>query len=504
MSSFDIGDNPTARRPTPYEKSVMRQQLETPGWKGSWVEGTQYYAFDQVLQNGWLAIATADTTDPPEPEPEGPQFYPYQGIDPTSSISSKLVVSGNRYFFPKAGILSGYRVYVIGGNEYTVTVVEEPTGTPIYRQIASLNPQTTGWVDLSIEPVFVGSSTTFDLIISTREPDPTPTVYSGNWNYVTQNNDAIPTTGTINHSNKTLTSLRVHKTDDDGGDRSVELASMTIGDVISTESLSWAIQSIKDNGTWIDFSVAPAQQSFPTGVQNFDFETVVSTPITYLEDADYWLTSQFAGLIRGVIATDGDYQNATVNDSAYGTDILIQDFVASPDWDILAYSDLLAGASGNSPGIISINSNVSPSYNQFWFDSEVHGVPPTQMVGTSWEVIEGYVADGPSKGIDGTIASSEMVIDQMGIHRVSVGVSATMSNNRDYDFGLRITRNASVIEERRFFRLRDGGDCQSGEVSQLISLEAGDKLHPITKASTANADLDPETLVFHIERIREV
>jgi hypothetical protein len=136
--------------------------------------------------------------------------------------------------------------------------------------------------------------------------------------------------------------LRFHKTDQNG-DQSAQLATMTVGDTIEGAGVRWSISAIVDNGTWIDFTVAPQQQGTPDGIQDFVFETVTATPITVVADADYYVP--FPG-VEPFYSVDGAARILTQD--AYNVDILVQAVAISPDWDIAATSS--GGGTGGGGG----------------------------------------------------------------------------------------------------------------------------------------------------------
>jgi len=244
--------------------------------------------------------------------------------------------------------LQGFRVYLVTGNTYAFYFVEDPDGARIVKTLGSITASLTGWKEFTVSGGLITTGYEFEVIAQVQEPDPTPTVFTGNWTYDTPNNPGVPTSGVISHANNESGVLRVNKTDNDSGDRSVDLASLDIGDVIQfnqPDGTRYAIQSIADNGTWIAFGVAPSVQSAPDGVTSFGFETVTATPITIMQDTDYWtLNPRPSAIIQGTLAVDDN--PAVLSDEAYGVDILVQEYTASPDWDMLATSVSASGGEG--------------------------------------------------------------------------------------------------------------------------------------------------------------
>lgn len=309
-------------------------------WLYPYVPG-EYGPNTMTRVGDWTVISNKRTSDYPVPQYSGEEFNIYSGDMQDAQTNAKQVIFGTRYLSPIGAYLKAWRVYVIAGNNYKLYSVEDPTGDKIINLQYEFTASENGWVDISTNPILILPDTEFDLIAIVQEPDPTPTVFSGDWNYSKPTNPTIPQTGGITHSNKELGSISVSYIDDNLADRTTELQSLTVGDVIRTPELDWAIQSTLDQGTYIEFNIAPSTQLLTTGVKTFEFETKVATPITYGIDNDYYISDPN---ISGLFANDDSYDNITVNDNAYGIDLLVQELVQSEDWDIVASSANLGGA----------------------------------------------------------------------------------------------------------------------------------------------------------------
>ncbi|RLC09880.1 MAG: hypothetical protein DRI24_21100, partial [Deltaproteobacteria bacterium] len=170
-------------------------------------------------------------------------------------ISAKQVLFGNRYTLNSDGYLNSYRINTVIGNHYNIVIVVDPLGSPVARQLLSFTADITGWVTKSIPQTIFKSGLAFDLIVQVNEPDPTPTVWTGDWDYTTPNNVSAPTAGQIAHANKAIDTLSVSYTDNASGDRTAELQALVAGDIISAMGSSWSIQSSSIQGSYIDFVV---------------------------------------------------------------------------------------------------------------------------------------------------------------------------------------------------------------------------------------------------------
>jgi len=310
-------------------------------WRGNWGPGT-YRKNEMVLDTGWTMIALVETTDRAAPQPSGLASYQYSGSAPESAVVAKQVIFGNRYSPVLNIILSNYRVNVIIGNHYTIYGVLDPLGDKIITEIADFVASITGWLEISKANVNVRAGTVFDMVVIVSEPDPTPSTFNGDWSYTLPNNITAPSSGQITHSNKQLDVLNIHKTDFLGGNRATELQNLDIGDVIDDGTIRWSIQNSTDNGTYMSYAVAPSLQS-SSGTKDFIFETVSPTPITRMEDVNYWAVNN--PLIQGIYAEDDIYDNVAVNDNAYGIDVFAQELTASEDWDVVSLSGSGGGGS---------------------------------------------------------------------------------------------------------------------------------------------------------------
>jgi hypothetical protein len=314
-------------------------------WQGEWAVG--FYKFNQVVKDGDYTMIVnnpAGTSDRAGPQDLGPAAYIYTGTIGTTNVSAKQLIYGQRYTTTVDSYASGYRVHTVTGNNYNVFLVEDPLGTPVFNQIIKFTATSDGWTEFALNGEILPSGTTFDFVVLETEPDPTPVTFNGNWNYTTPQNIAAPASGTMIHPNGSLSLLNVHKTDDAAADRSAELATLTVGDIIEGPNLRWAIQSITDQGTYITFGVSPQVQEAADGIQNFIFETVVATPLTYGVDVGFNVGPNVSGLF----IADGEYASIVLDTNQYGLDLKVTNVSFSPDWDVVA-----VGKGGGGSGDVS-------------------------------------------------------------------------------------------------------------------------------------------------------
>jgi hypothetical protein len=314
--------------------------------------GSTYDPGSMVLDDGWTMVANKQTSERASPQPTGAEFYLYQGTSPAAAVTAKQIIFGNKYTFGKSGYLNGYRIYAVSGNVYAVSSVQYPSeGPAIFTPILTFTATTTGWTEITTVPVIIFEGTVFDLFAVVQEPDPTPTVFTGNWSYFTPNNAGVPVSGQISHANQQLDQFRIHYIDDDAGDRTLEIQALGNGDVVVDDTgFRWSIQNNADAGTYAVLTVAPATQSGPDGARSFDFETTVATPITRMVDVNWWgLNPPVTGSIQGLYIEDGVYDDIVPDTSAYGTDLLMQEGEVSEDWDVAAPAS--TGVTGGGGGL---------------------------------------------------------------------------------------------------------------------------------------------------------
>jgi hypothetical protein len=285
---------------------------------------------------GWLSIALIDTKQYPVPRDVGEPFYIFDGTLVNQNTNAKQLLIGTRYLSNAPSYLKGYRLIdIVAGNKYEVYSVKDPLGTPIISLLTTFTAATSGELEFNIPVTLLGAGIGFDVFYKVVEPDPTPTTFNGDWDYQTSSGEVVPLAGQITQRTNQSSPIRVSKTDNNAGDRSAELAGLSVGDVIVLGDIRWAIQGITDNGTDLGFDVLPEVVSSITGVQNFVFETVASAPITYGQDTDYYLGN---ANVRGLFVADDGYDNIVENNNAYGVDILVQKADIPTEWSLLSYT----------------------------------------------------------------------------------------------------------------------------------------------------------------------
>lgn len=301
-------------------------------WVNGYISGDSVKKHDVVLAGAWTRSANKDTDDIAEPTAQGNESYVYQGTSPPASTVAKEIIASQIYTFSESRFVNGWRANTKAGQTYRAYLVQDPNGAAIVNPLQTWVASTDGWIEFSVSPAIAGVGVQFQLALVMQEPSPTPATWTASYLYSTPNNPAIPAAGECSQSTKLLDSLRFNKHDYVGTDRGAELGALSPGDIIvGPGGLRWSIQVTTDNTTWMDFTVAPAQQDTGTGVQTFTFETVTATAISYIEDVGYFASDP---AVTGQIRIDGGAPVSTQN--AYNIDLLTQGVYDSPDWDTVA------------------------------------------------------------------------------------------------------------------------------------------------------------------------
>ena len=329
-------------------------------WENKW-EQVQYQTNDMVLDGNWTMIANKDTTDRAAPQPIGTAFWLLPDNPTWVVIETTNYVKQGLHLIVPAGKLTElqsyrvwiednspdarYRVYYLDNNTGLIEVGEEFTGDIV---------PVPGWLEVPVSRGFAAGS---DVFIWLRgENHQANTTFNHAWVRGPNNqNNVDPGVGNWTTDNQ-FTSLRINKTDDDATDRSAELASVTIGSTLRPTSegdpdafLEYEVLTITDMGTWFQYGVTLLATGTngepPIGTRDqIYFEIPIPAPTDYVT------------LLNGLAA----YPNASgileigetgVVESADGhaMDVFLQEYIASPDWDLVSAIGGSGGGGGSEP-----------------------------------------------------------------------------------------------------------------------------------------------------------
>ena len=306
-------------------------------WQGQWISKT-YSPGMVVKDRGWTMVAKVTTNDVAAPYGVGAEKYLAAGATYAPLADTvKNVVYGTRVLNtvePK--FILGYKIDVIDTFSYRIFSVSNPlSATPTFNELTSFTATATETRTAYIPRTPLNSGGSFDIVADIKEPDPTPTVWTGDWVYDTPPANGIPLNGNVVQANVNQASLRISVIDNAAADRTAELAALSAGDTIGDGSSLWTITQSVDNTTWFDFTVSPNQQSPTDGLRTFTFSTTTPTAITIGRDLDFFVGD---ANVRGLLVTDGGWEDLVEDANAYSIDILYQDAYVSPDWEVVAFS----------------------------------------------------------------------------------------------------------------------------------------------------------------------
>ncbi len=288
-----------------------------------------------VIDDGWLAIANKDTCDRPAPQEQGnfAWLLPDAPSWLTGNVTDSAFMEGVDVTTTQWAQVNRYRVWGIASQPIQPIVILN-YGTPDETLIVEPEfiPATTGWIEVPIGTRIVEPNTQITFAVVRRPPTGTPTTFGGTWDYK-QKDDSPVSEGEIWHGGAGNTRMRISTTDDDGDDRSAELATLKVGDTIDGGGVTWRIVEIESlTGAQLQILVDPNTR-LPENKYTFTFTVYPDGAIDYPYLSNFWSGDPN---IRGFTAADGDPNNIVFDQDAYGVDISSVPLVASDDWDIMS------------------------------------------------------------------------------------------------------------------------------------------------------------------------
>lgn len=440
---------------------AKKSRLDALGWDAQYAPGKTVPELTAVHDEGWTMVSNKITDERAAPEPTGPEAQIFNGTLVPENDTAKQIIFGTRYAVTEAGYALGYRVDTVAGNEYQVFLVQDPLGAaPIISELVVFTADSTGWQEFNIGTLLLLPGNTFDIVAIVHEPDPTPVSFNGDWDYLKPGGGGgttrPPLSGEIVHPNNASNIFRVSKTDDNSAERSSELATLTVGDIIVSQGVRWAIQTIVDDITYYSYTVAPAVQAQDQGVFDFVFETVVATPITFGRDLNYW-DNVGLSTVRGLLGVDTDYANVSVLPDAFGVDLRVQAASISGDWDLMAVS----GAASSSTGA----GRLVETQTLGTFETSVVQTPTG--LGAAGVITVNYGTGGSTDGGEFDVAGTGVI----SVNEASGGAQY------NFEVGLRIGRAGAAgisIPVIRFMYSPDGIVGNAVQVGGTFSVEIED------------------------------
>lgn len=317
-------------------------------WRGYHQDGATYQPQDMVNDEGYLCTCRNTTTDPAAPRPLGEQYSVLELAGTPSwseqSASASALVYGQRYApLTQAAFVEAVKMYLpdeVIGFTAELWAVLDPLGTPDYQVLVpSFNieandteGQNPDGITIQIGKTLVFPGVTFDVVAIIR-PATGETSFTYEWDY--KRSGGNPSDGEINHQGgSNQDQMRVHQNDKDDVNRSSDLDNIGPGSKILmvASGQQWDVLSASKSGSVYTFIVQPATRAQEDS-SNFTFTYFSTLPIQYEIATNHFSASPS---VDGFLSTTGyDPGAITLNDNAYGVDILIRDVQMSGDWEIM-------------------------------------------------------------------------------------------------------------------------------------------------------------------------
>jgi len=320
-------------------------------WKGEWAIGT-YDQNDQVLDEGYLAIANKQTSERAAPILVG---NPVDGMATPAFITQSataVVYSGTKFTMTKNGWLTSVRIRVPQVDAEThyriITVDHTDPLNPIIKVVTNPNlvPGEFTIVQLGEKVARVG--TIFEVYIEAQAYN-THTDVTGEWTMLPDSNTTEPVIGQV-VANLHDTRLRINKFDDAHVDRTADLLTLKVGSSIKFTQNTESDKNVEftvlgaptDGGDYIDIDVLHvahgiAHHPIDYSMTTMDAKVFDLVAVEYDEADNYWTTNpcSFATVEAILYFASGTGTPGLIT-NAYGADLTLQEATVSPDWDLVA------------------------------------------------------------------------------------------------------------------------------------------------------------------------
>ena len=385
--------------------SILHKYMK---WQNVWSAGT-YQQFDVVFDEGWAMVANKTTTDRAAPQLVGSPTYLAPDV-PTWVEGSNVggVISGHQITFNVPAEVTRIRVWVPEltsdtNYRFYIADVTDPDN-PKFVEFNDPLLAEDQWINITATEQLVLSGTVWLTYIDAYTGG-TNTV-TGGWTYEGTSNGNPPTQGWNRRSNNS--EIAIDKTDLDGIDRTTELLGLVAGSQLQfvktsspTNLITAEVTSVTDDGSAIRYGITNFSQTgtINTGdITTFTGDTNAPAVTKYVYQNGYWPAPNGAGLdVEGFLQFGGVPQVGD-EQTLFGIDIRVQEYQASPDWDLLAFSGGASGGGGGGGG------DGQTIYDQVLnAASDILGQNPTNFLGqVHWAFAEkeAYKAVTDNEGID--------------------------------------------------------------------------------------------------------
>ena len=390
-------------------------------WRNTWSQ-IAYQENDMVRDGSWLMIANKDTFDRAAPQPIGGTSW----IVPDAPVwtineETNYVQSGFRVRVPagRAYAVEGIRVWVQDLSPETVYrpyAYDNVTGRlDIGQQFTGDIAAVPGWIQLVSSAILLPGD---DITMWVRqERFSSTTKYNHAWSRA-PNTQANTDPGIGNWSiDNQLVQVRINTTDADGQPRDSELDIVVPNSILRMVDenninayMEFQVQAVTNNTTFYvyDVTLLDTGTAGEPPVGNRDqiyFDIPVPVPTKFVTLPSYFAPyPALSGLIK--IGEDPSVEN---ND-AHGIDLLLQEYVASPDWDLASTSGIGgAGSGGSEPTEQLLQLEAWPSVLTFGGSMTTSGTEVTVAAGRG-VIMDAYTNPEAAPSVT-TIEWDETILD---------------------------------------------------------------------------------------------
>lgn len=318
-----------------------------------WTPGQTYYLNDQVRDDNWTMIANTTTEERPAPQAVGDIVWVRDSFSPPAfsetNQSEPALYVVQRYEFTPAFTVRRCRIFIptsgIGLNCEVWAVYSPLTNSRIIQLVPPFEvseDEAGDWKYIDVNNVYVESGSLVDVVMVLREPTGASS-FAYEWEYTVATGD--PASGQMAHQRgANIDKLRIHEEDSGAVDRSAFLDLLHPGSTIykPDDGYTWEVLSISKTGQIYYLTVDPGAHGSES-TQTFTFTYFASSAISYVYNTDLYISDS---RITGFVTNEYDPVGATPTDDGYGIDILVQNMIASTDWDVVSQPPL----GGESPG----------------------------------------------------------------------------------------------------------------------------------------------------------
>jgi hypothetical protein len=176
---WDVVVQPPAVRQGAFYNGLSWELGYRNNWiSGGWQSGTTYQIGDQILDEGWLAIANTATAERPAPQSTGAPYLPTTGAtwDETNSNNTGVVDVANVYTVQQGFFTDTVFVNVIAGNIGSLHTVTLLLDDLLVSRI-NWTPETAGTQTLPFASTIIPAGTVVTLNLSVEKPTGNNTVF---------------------------------------------------------------------------------------------------------------------------------------------------------------------------------------------------------------------------------------------------------------------------------------------------------------------------------------